>query len=520
MDTDAFTPDLSKLEQDYQILTELHRSPDSRTYLARHLELNRDVTITVVRSDSRAAVDGGVPSLSRFAGDVERLKTARHPNVIPVIEGRWLGDGTYAVVRARARGATLDQLVSATGAMQTARVASTLEQVQSALDWARSNAIANRSVDPASMIFQQGSGRVLLSFEPSTSAAMADGCEDARLIGRLGWEMLAGQPLGAAQTKSLAALRPDLPPNIVAETDALMHCAPGSAPNVNAYLAMLSGTTPATTPEVSPVAAAVAVPAVATPVGALSDAVVVQQRGWGFGKRFGVGVAVLATIAILAFVFMHPGSLPVISRTAAGGGQQTAGEAAGDVASNAGQPDTAVVNSSSAVPYPASQFSAPPPNAGVSVYPQSPAPAPMPMPSTPAPMPATVPSPMPAYPSPTAAPTMSATMPQTAGPPPTPLAPPTTRRHEPLTTPPPLRMPSADSMRASQDSLRAKQDSAWAALDRKLHVHSDTSSAHDTAHAVPVVPPPIPPIETTRPAHTDPAPPDTTITARPTITNL
>jgi hypothetical protein len=75
-------------------------------------------------------------------------------------------------------------------------------------------------------------------------------------------------------------------------------------------------------------------------------------------------------------------------------------------------------------------------------------------------------------------------------------------------------------MRASQDSLRAKQDSAWAALDRKLHVHSDTSSAHDTAHAVPVVPPPIPPMETTRPAHTDPAPPDTTITARPTITKL
>ena len=39
--------DLSKLDKNYQILTELHAEAGSRTYLARHLQLNRDVTITV-----------------------------------------------------------------------------------------------------------------------------------------------------------------------------------------------------------------------------------------------------------------------------------------------------------------------------------------------------------------------------------------------------------------------------------------------------------------------------------------
>jgi hypothetical protein len=288
---------------------------------------------------------------------------------------------------------------------------------------------------------------------------------------------------------------------------------------------------------------AAAVPAAVPPVGAPGDAVVVQRKGWGFGTRFAVSVAVLATIAIVAFAFLHPSSLPVISRTA-GGSQQTA---AGTVAPSFGQPDTAAVNSS-AVPYPASQFSAPAPNPGVSAYPQSPTPAPAPMPMTPtqpaAPVagtmpgavPGTVPSPIPSpTTSPTAPPTMTSTMPQPAGPPPTPLAPPTTRRHEPLTTTPPLRMPSADSIRAKQDSMFAKQDSMWAELDRTLQVHSVTTKHVDTMHTIPPVSPPIDtlrhtppdstrtgPSDTTRPVRTDTTlpPPDTTGTAGRGISNL
>ncbi|HEY4218755.1 MAG TPA: hypothetical protein VGM67_16550 [Gemmatimonadaceae bacterium] len=510
MPTDDFTPDLSKLEQDYQILTELHRSQDSRTYLARHLEMNRDVTITVVRRDSREG-DGttgtAAPSLSRYAGDVERLKTSRHPNVIPVIEGRWLADGSFAVVRARARGATLDQLVTATGAMQTARVAAALQQVKSAVDWARDNAIASRSIDPATMIFQQGSGRVLLAFEPRAAGVEQDDCEDSRQIGRLGWEMLAGEPFDASHAKSLAALRPDLSPQIVADTEALMQCTPGGAPNVDEYLTALSGTTPVVVETAVPVAVAVEpkAPAVTAPVAASSDAVVARKQGWGFGTRFAVGVAVVATIAIVAFLFMHPSAQPILSRTAAGG-DQSAGEAAGSVSSNMTQPDTAVVASPTAG-YPASQFSAPAPSPAPSMYPT---PAPMPASPVPTPMPAPITSPATASPPASTVipgsstyPTSSVT-PVSPVSPVTPLEPPTTRRHEPLATPAPERLPLPDSTGRRLDSLRATQDSLWNALDHKLRVHSDSSiGMPDTVHKLP----PIPPVDT---MHT--APPDTSVT--------
>jgi uncharacterized protein YecT (DUF1311 family) len=428
MATDDFPTDLSKLEQDYQILTELHRSRDSRTYLARHLQLNRDVTITVIRRGT-----GDTRSLSRFAGDVERLKTARHPNVIPVIEGRWLPDGSFAVVRARVRGSSLDQLVSAIGAVPLVRVASALQQVKSALDWARNNAIANRAVDPDSMIFQQGSGRVLLSLEPSLAASMPDSCEDARVIGRLGWEMLAGEAFDAASVKSLAGLRPDLSSTLVAETEALMRCEPGSAADVGAYIAMLGGSAALNTPVAFPAAMLAAQPVVAAPVttavrvsqpvGQTGDAVVVRRQGWGFGARFATGVAVLAAIAVLAFLFLNHGTRKLVDRTATNEQGESTGQAAGDVSMNAQHPDTTPAASSSA--YPATTVPAPVPSS--SSY-SAPYPTTAPT-STPTPAPSASVAPAPA--------------PAPVEPPVSTIVPPETRRHEPLrTTQPTLAFPS------------------------------------------------------------------------------
>src|SRR6476661_812229 len=130
-----FAPDLSSFAGDYQILTPLRSAPDSTTYLARHLKLNRDVTITVTKL---AGPDGLV---DRFAEDAKMLSVMRHRSVIPVIEGRRLADGSFAIIRARVRGQTLEQLVANVGAMPVARVASTLEQVHSAIEWARQNRI-------------------------------------------------------------------------------------------------------------------------------------------------------------------------------------------------------------------------------------------------------------------------------------------------------------------------------------------------------------------------------------------
>src|SRR6476646_10561627 len=54
--------------------------------------------------------------------------------------------------------------------------------------------------------------------------------------------MLAGGPPAAAPTKPLAERRPDLPPRIIQETEALITCdRDGAPPDVNAYLVSLGG---------------------------------------------------------------------------------------------------------------------------------------------------------------------------------------------------------------------------------------------------------------------------------------
>src|SRR5678815_420399 len=181
---------------------------------------------------------------SRFlASDAELLSSRRHAHVIPVIEGRWLGDDAFAIVRPRTRGSTLTQLISALGTIPTQRMSGILEQVHNALEWARTNDIVNRSVSPDDIVLQQGSGRVLVAFGRDPEATeLPNACDDVRTVGQLAWAMLAGGPPAAAPTRPLAERRPDLPPRIIQETEALITCdRDGAPPDVNAYLVSLGG---------------------------------------------------------------------------------------------------------------------------------------------------------------------------------------------------------------------------------------------------------------------------------------
>lgn len=316
---------LSKLDNDYQILTELHRSGNSRTYLARHLTLNRDVTISVIGATGDAAY------LRAFAADVERLTDHRHPNIVPVIEGRWLDDRTYAVVRARVRGSTLDQLNSAVGAMPRARIDAAMREVASALAWARSAGVSHRAVSPDSLVFQQGSGKTLVSFEPTRQPV-----SDARTIRDIATLMNGGAPI-----------------------------------DVSEYTAMLApGTAAATLSDVP----------VAVPVGrdVPEPAVVVARKGMGFNARVLSAFAVVTALVVLAMVFFHQRS-PSRPVMANGVITDTQGEAAGDVALRSARHDTAYPNPTV---YPTPTIvepPAPPPStAPIMMPPTNPMPQPMP----------------------------------------------------------------------------------------------------------------------------------------------
>jgi uncharacterized protein YecT (DUF1311 family) len=357
-----FAPQLSKLESEYQILTELRHSADSRTYLARHLEFNRDVTITVVRAP--AGDVAGESALRHFASDARSLTTMRHANVIPVIEGRWLDDGSFAIVRARVRGSTLEQVLDAAGPLSPARAAWALEQVNGALAWARANGISHRYVSASALMFQQGSGRVLLSLDPPPVATntLPNTCDDARTVGRLATEMLGGVASSAGRG-SLAELRPELPPAVIGGIDMLTHCDTNAAPpDVSAVLRSLESVgdgaaaaevqpTPAPAAEVEPGAPSVSLPlatAAAVPVAASGDdAVVVVNRGMSFGARVATAAIVIAALIVAGVVLLRHHASPNQNASTLA---DTSTQSGGDIALRSSRPDTAVIDPTMVTP--------------------------------------------------------------------------------------------------------------------------------------------------------------------------
>jgi uncharacterized protein YecT (DUF1311 family) len=344
MPSEDYTPNLSSLEQDYEILTELRRSGESRTYLARHLGLNRDVTITVVH----AADAADFQMLTQFAADTRILAKARHPNIIPIIEGRMLANDTFAVVRARVRGSTLDELVSEVGPLPLPRAA--LQDIFSALEWARKGGIFHRQLSPDDVVFQQGSGRVLLAFDPSnpTVDASWDRCADARTVGRLAWQMLAGRRSDEPDAKTLAALRPDLPRRVVEETMALLNCRrEGPAPNIPAYINLLGSPPSVLSSNMSatriPVPQSVAQPfARFTPLASrkTEEAVVVARHGLGFNARVALAAAALALIFTVVWFFVNRSNTEDSLSASRKQASDTLAHAAGGEVARSAQADT------------------------------------------------------------------------------------------------------------------------------------------------------------------------------------
>src|SRR5258708_30692555 len=78
--------------------------------------------------------------------------------------------------------------------MPQARFDGVLAKIQAALSWARTNGIVNRRVSPDTLVFQQGSGRALVSFEPSGEPA-----DDQRTMRELSAAMHGATPQRAAR---------------------------------------------------------------------------------------------------------------------------------------------------------------------------------------------------------------------------------------------------------------------------------------------------------------------------------
>jgi uncharacterized protein YecT (DUF1311 family) len=324
---EPFVPDLSELESRYEISSEIRSTSDSISYLARHRTINREVTIDVVRAPWGQATN----LMMQLQADARRESAMRHPNVVPVLEGRQIARDTFATVRPRVRGATLEELLSSQEMVDTIspdRLASIFEQLNAALDWGWANGIVHRRVTPAGLVFQQGSGRALFTFEPQLDAidVPTNLADDARTMGRLAWTMLAGFPFGSAGMTLLAEVRPDLPRRVIQSVDTLSHYShDGDTPDIDGFIAVLRSLAGPTTP----VRARIAPPLALEPeeTGATDEYIVLKQPSF-FGRRFVATVAVAAAVVTAAFIILRGGRADPTTIAAA---QDTSG-LAGDLA--------------------------------------------------------------------------------------------------------------------------------------------------------------------------------------------
>jgi len=239
MSDEQKAPDVRSLEDRYQILGELRGAAGPQTYIGKRKADGVGVFIRVVRS-----ANNDNNALAHFASDAQILSRLDHANVLRVLESRWLGADTIAVVNERARGRTLGEKLSSGDLPSHQHAAVILDDVRSALDWAREHGIVHRGVTPETLFFDDGDDRplVLLSPTPVPMESVPDACEDARTIGTLSWSMLTGEPFdGSESADALAERRPDLARRVVDDTVAMTACRNGHrAPDVANYLGVIA----------------------------------------------------------------------------------------------------------------------------------------------------------------------------------------------------------------------------------------------------------------------------------------
>jgi hypothetical protein len=101
-------PDLHLLGDRYEVVGELRGSATTRYFFGRRRADAREVLIAIVAGEAV----GENNALGHLASDAQLLEANPHPTIARVIEGRWLGRDTYAVVTERLVGETLHELLS------------------------------------------------------------------------------------------------------------------------------------------------------------------------------------------------------------------------------------------------------------------------------------------------------------------------------------------------------------------------------------------------------------------------
>jgi len=146
------------LAGEYSLERELGRGGMGIVYLARDVQLDRDVAIKVLPSHlARSAA-----SRERFLREARTAARLSHPHIVP-IHRVGEADGFVFFVMTYVEGETLGERLRTRGPLQPDEAARVLREVAWALAYAHGRGIVHRDVKPDNILLEAGTGRALVT---------------------------------------------------------------------------------------------------------------------------------------------------------------------------------------------------------------------------------------------------------------------------------------------------------------------------------------------------------------------
>ena len=208
----------------------------SRVFVAREVELGRDVVVKVLPPDLGAGLN-----IDRFRREIQMAARLQHPHIVPVLSAG-AKDGLLYYTMPRIEGETLRSRILRSGELPIGETIRILRDVADALEYAHAHGVVHRDIKPENVLVSGhhalvtdfGVAKALsaatgqsnltsigvalgtptyMSPEQATADPMTDHRTDIYALGVLGYELLAGRPpfSGTNPQQVLAAHVTDAP---------------------------------------------------------------------------------------------------------------------------------------------------------------------------------------------------------------------------------------------------------------------------------------------------------------------
>ena len=134
----------------YQLVRELGRGATGVVYMARDVELQRDVAVKLLHPHLAATSQAG--PLARFFNEARVTASLRHPNILAILD---MDESARRLVMELAAGGTLRALLRQSGPRSIRRALERHAQILSALAAAHRRGIVHRDLKPANLMFRR-----------------------------------------------------------------------------------------------------------------------------------------------------------------------------------------------------------------------------------------------------------------------------------------------------------------------------------------------------------------------------